>query len=208
MGSNPIIPDIQFDEPTHTYTVNGEEMPSVTTILADVGITRKDKYPMFAATRGKDIHKLIQLFDENDLDMGSLDDNQFNHLTRWQMALTALGIEKPDHELIVFHPTMGYAGTVDAVHRDTATLIEIKSGNKERWHPIQPVAYKMAYEAYFGEEIKRIVLVYTKAEVKDYLKVIDNADDLGLVFAAAVEISRWKNETRRNKSRDPQYDCE
>jgi len=209
MGSNPILPNVEFNEDGHTYTVNGEEMTSVTTILADSGITRKDKYPMFAATKGKDIHKLIQLSDENDLDMVSLDDNQYLHLVAWHDARKTMGLTDPKHELIVFHSAYKYAGTVDVIDWASMTLVEIKSGNKEKWHPLQVAGYKLAFESYFNEKLQNLYIVYTKPEYvgKNIVKVEDT-EYLQEVFTAALKIAGWKNAKSKRQSRDSQYDDE
>ena len=205
MASNMLVPSIQFDELNHTYTVNGEDMPSVTTVLADAGIIKKDNYPSGAAIKGKDIHKLIQLFDENDLDMGGLDDEQWLHLNNWNAARLTLKLESPKHELIVFHQPYKYAGTIDVFDLPTMTLVEIKSGRKERWHKLQLAAYKMAYECYFGEKIKVTALVYTHPNVDKIMlnPITEYEED---IFTSLLNVAEWKNHGKsKRKSRDTEY---
>lgn len=205
MESSLLLPSVEFDPINHTYRVNGEIYPSVTTVLADAGIVQKSKYPEGAADRGKDIHKMLQLYDENDLDYGSVTDEQSKHLERWSEARGRIGFSHPRHELIVFHQPYRYAGTIDAVDEDR--IVEFKSGRKERWHVLQVLAYRMAYEKYFGVKVKASYIVYTKPDIEDYLVEVEQDDYLEEIFLSALNVSDWKsNGKSKRKSRDPEYD--
>ena len=202
MGSFDVAhPNILFDKETHTYTRNGIEYPSVTTILADAGIIQKDKYPEYAAFMGTDVHKLLQLADEDDLDFGSLTPEQWQHYEAWVKICGYLGLTHPKHEMYVFHDVYKYAGTLDVIDGDT--LVEIKSGRKERWHRLQVVAYKMAYETVYGK-LKKVAIAYTKLGTADVLE--DDTSHLEDVFLSVLNVARWKNESRRRKSRDTEHD--
>jgi CRISPR/Cas system-associated exonuclease Cas4 (RecB family) len=105
--------------------------------------------------------------------------------------------------MIIFDMIHKYAGTIDVVSDDV--IVEIKSGRKERWHQLQVAAYALAYRGYFGNEPKGIHLAYTKT---GEVVTIDNLDYLEDIFVSALNIARWKNETRKRPSRDTDFDSE
>lgn len=62
-GVPKITTQLEFDEETHTYTLNGKVLPSVTKLLDDG--TYKDVDPVIlqkACDRGHEIHKEIELY--------------------------------------------------------------------------------------------------------------------------------------------------
>jgi hypothetical protein len=62
-----------FDEATHTYTLDGERLPSVTQILQRAGAIDFSHIPPTileaARERGTAVHKAVHYFNENDLDV-------------------------------------------------------------------------------------------------------------------------------------------
>lgn len=59
-------PAILFDEATHTYTIEGKKVPSVTEILAPLHRTYSKVNPSvleYAANRGKAVHEALELMD-------------------------------------------------------------------------------------------------------------------------------------------------
>lgn len=196
------VSPISFDAETHTFSDGNENYPSVTTVLADAGIINKTSYMPGSAQRGTDLHKLIQLYDENDLDFGSISDEQVQLLDHWNAIKERLQLTTPMHELVVWHPYHKYAGIVDIVDGDH--LIEIKTGRKERWHKIQVEAYIQACNTVYGDRIRRATIVYTKMELDKCLYEVQPSGENFDVFLAALIISRWKNAKGKHQSGDPE----
>jgi len=73
-----------FDEPSHTYTLDGERLPSVTQILQRAGAIDFDHIPPTireqALARGTAVHRAVHYFNENDLDV---DDFRSSFLEYW-----------------------------------------------------------------------------------------------------------------------------
>ena len=64
----------RFDESEHKYYIGEMEVPSVTSILKDVGLIKDNGYYTEASRiRGKAIHAAIELHLKNNLDRDSLD---------------------------------------------------------------------------------------------------------------------------------------
>src|SRR6516225_10876900 len=66
---------LKFDEETHVYTVNGEELPSVTQILKAARLIDYSMIPQpilqAAAHRGSAVHQILELLDNDLLDPAS-----------------------------------------------------------------------------------------------------------------------------------------
>ena len=80
--------NLVFDQPTHTYTLDGEPVPSVTTILREAGLLQLDAVPPVvletARTRGTAVHALLHYFNEDDLDESSVADEYQPYLEAWK----------------------------------------------------------------------------------------------------------------------------
>lgn len=104
-----------FKPEDHSYWLNGERLPGVTSTLKY--ISGYDKIPRHildkAAERGTAVHLACELHDKGTLDYASLDDEILGYLMGYMAFLDdkkpeIIGIEQPIH-----HPTLLYAGTYD-----------------------------------------------------------------------------------------------
>ena len=136
---------LQFDEATHTYTVDGVEYPSVTTILKDAGLidTSQPWYTEWHRDRGTQVHKALELFDQGDLDEESLDPEIRPYVDAWEkfLAESRCGIEQI--EVRCWNKAKRYAGTIDRVLKwgPGVTICDIKCGPRAAWHGLQTAAY-------------------------------------------------------------------
>lgn len=111
-------PEIFFDKESHTYTVDGQKIDSVTTILRSVGLSTGMEYVSEEALwKGQRRHRLFELYAKNNLDETSLDDDLKMMLATFQRFLMeskadVLAVEKP-----LADNRLGYAGTPDLVVR-------------------------------------------------------------------------------------------
>lgn len=121
-----------FDAETHTYTLDGRKLPSVTQILKRLSreayrfVDRKvmDK----AAALGTAVHKLIELDIEGTLDEDALAPELHLYLTSWRTFLATSGFRPLLSESLVYSTRYGYAGTLDLLGElhDFIALIDAK----------------------------------------------------------------------------------
>lgn len=108
---------LEFDEPSHTYRLNGIPVPSVTTILKP--LSGLDKVPSAilekAAAYGTAVHYATELYDRAELDEASLPDEFRNAMDAYKGFLLEHAPEWLAIECRTFHPALMYAGTVDRV---------------------------------------------------------------------------------------------
>jgi hypothetical protein len=134
-----------FDAATHTYTLNGKILPSVTRILEDVKIINYDHIPwhtrQMALERGSQVHLATQLDDELDLDESSLDGDYElpGYLEGWRAFRRAMDIERFDHIEKRMHDPLGFAGTMDRYI--DGIVLDIKTNEAPWWVRIQLAAY-------------------------------------------------------------------
>lgn len=182
---------LKFDESTHTFTLDGVVIPSVTQILKKAGLIDDAWYDMYYANKGTAIHKAVELFENDDLDEDSLDDEikpylgawiKFKLETDWRTAQTELQVHG-----------IGYAGIVDLVGslNEEPAIIDLKSGSVvSPWWGLQLAAYVNAIEIEVDLLPQRYALqlkndgTYKLHEYKD-------RNDIR-VFNAALTIANWK----------------
>ena len=134
---------LTFDESTHTYTLDGYRLPSVTQVLERTGIVDYSFIPPrirdMALERGSAVHAAIALDLENDLDEASVEPIM-GYVIAARNARRDLGIVKPDlFEQRGHHPQYRYAGTVDLIAGDV--LLDWKTNSAEWWVRLQTAAY-------------------------------------------------------------------
>jgi hypothetical protein len=144
-----------FDPSTHSYSdENGDQYPSVTTVLADAGVVDfsvvKQEIRERAMRRGTSVHFACQLWDENALEYRKVPKALRGYLKAWKEWRRASGfvplvIEQP------FISPHGYAGTPDRFGRfpnGTTAVLDLKSGKGDvaDWVRIQTAAYARWYQ--------------------------------------------------------------
>ena len=130
---------LEFDEPSHTYRLNGITVPSVTTILKP--LSGLDKVPSAilekAAAYGTAVHYATELYDRAELDEASLPDEFRNAMDAYKGFLLEHDPEWIAIECRTFHPALMYAGTVDRVCKiDGKTyVLDIKTSSIPPYPP-------------------------------------------------------------------------
>lgn len=138
--------EITFDEARHVYTVEGCELPGITSRMKACGLIDDRWLTEDSRHRGTAVHLLTQLHDENDLDESSIDPALVGYLDAWKAFRSETGwvnVEPP--ETCVASLTYGYATRIDRIgyHAGTAlTVLNLKSGPPTPWH-----RYQLAGEA-------------------------------------------------------------
>lgn len=186
---------LQFDESSHTYTLNGKTLPSVTSILSLVSDYEGIPAEVLArkATLGHQVHAACQLEAERDLDESWLCEylpEVVPYLAGFRKfvadkAPKFLAIEQRLH-----HAQLHYAGTLD-LHLEMAGatwLIDIKTTVE-----IKPVAglQTAAYNAMLPTPAKHRGVLQLKADSNYKLREFSSPTDWP-TFVSLLNVHNWK----------------
>lgn len=155
-----------FDEQTHTYLLDGHEIPSVTQIMKVAGIIDGSFYNDVGRLRGSAVHLATQYLDEGELnpengalDWASLDAEITPYVHAYVRFKQESGFVPEMIEKRVLHtrdvgkpPCIAYAGTLDRTGHFPCTgspsgsyaILDIKTGSIPKWAGIQLAAYAHA----------------------------------------------------------------
>lgn len=181
-----------YDPETHTYSVNGIELPSVTEILQSAGLVNTAFYTEESAWRGSVVHACCQYDDEGDLDEASVPEEAKGHLDAWRRFKLETGIRKFDGiEQPLFSPS--YAGIPDrtGIRDGRRFVLDIKTGVLSPWVRLQLVGYGHLIEPY--RPIDRIAVRLNKngRYQSEEFPIASWRVDLR-TFLNALQISHWK----------------
>lgn len=108
---------LEFDAATHTYTLDGRRLPSVTQVIKAVIPYHLPSATEWHRQRGTALHAATHLLDEGALDWSTVDPAISGRLAAYQKFrqhfvgdLNIEASEKP-----IMHPTYRYAGCLDKV---------------------------------------------------------------------------------------------
>jgi len=181
-------PHIDFESGTHTYIVDGKEIPSVTTILKDVGIIH-GYYAPGAAEKGKRKHKIFEAYLKGTLDWSALSEEEIKLLETFQGWYDKYVAKVIDIEKLVYNKDGHYAGTIDLIYENKFGQIDIcdyKTGQPEKWHDLQLAAY------YNTGEYNQAFKLYIKPNKYVY-EVVEEIEYCTNIFNSARNIYGWKH---------------
>lgn len=143
---------IEFNAERHEYRLDGKLLPSVTAVLSIVNDF--DRIPRAilenARDRGERLHKAVNLYNRDDLDMDSIDDETREDVHAWARFLRESGAVVIASESPVYHEQFGYAGTPDVVLDWNGRIVipDLKSTySVPRTVGAQTAAYAEAYRS-------------------------------------------------------------
>jgi hypothetical protein len=204
-------PVITFNEAEHAYTINGFPCLSVTQVLESAGITNIGRVPaeVLEAARkfGNAGHKLLELYDYNDLDEspGGFSEPLRPYLECWKKFKADTGADIKYIEDRVGSERFQFCGTLDRVIYFPKNIqyhnIEIKKGltlaDLKFTSAITP-AVKIQVAGYeialaetrpFLKITQRMVIRLTETEPE--VRVYDSPADLE-IFKAALIVAHFK----------------
>lgn len=155
---------LQFDEKEHKYTLDGKEIPSVTTILGQIiDFSMVPAARLEAARqRGNAVHKATELFDLGTLDHTSIHEKIEPYLAAYGQFLIDSKYKVEHIEKRIYSEKYGYAGTLDRAGRfpdstGIVDLLDIKSAIQPgaSWGP-QLAAYETAFCELYETELCRV----------------------------------------------------
>lgn len=184
---------LRFDEATHTYTLDGMVVPSVTGVLGPI----QPDYSYATTELGSAVHALTEQWDIGIIDLASsVPEDCAAHLRAWRLfrhehAFVPLHIEER-----VFNSLHRYAGTVDRIgtwgEGDSVVILDIKTGDPAPWHGVQLAGYVLAAErmGLVARGITRIG-VYLAGDGTYRVREYSDASDFP-AFLAALTLNNWK----------------
>lgn len=123
---------IHFNETTHTYTIDGVEIPSVTTVCRFLSYDQKSDKPwlaQIAADRGSRVHEACALLDYGE--EPTEDPEIAGYLTAYRRFLKDYRPDWEGVEYITGDTETGLAGTVDrfgTLYDGIPCIVDIKTG--------------------------------------------------------------------------------
>jgi hypothetical protein len=186
---------------------DGVRVPGVTEVLRF--IEELDGIPLDVLARaarfGRNVHMACDLWNSGVLDEAVLDPALRPYLEGWQKFCLDFDAQILHSELLVYHPTMGYAGTLDAIAdvlltrgRRMKLLIDIKtSALIPRTVGPQTAAYRTAYhDGGGGLHLPQLrYCVHLKGEGKYTLQLLNDPADINM-FMSCLNIHKWREKTR------------
>jgi len=110
---------LQFEPASHTYTLDGVVVPSVTGVLKASGLIDFSQIPPSiletARARGSRVHAAIHYYNEGDLNWDTVDDKDRPRINAWLTFLQQRQFQILKAEFRVYSRRYGYAGTGDVV---------------------------------------------------------------------------------------------
>lgn len=190
-------PEIQFDEERHEYRINGALVPSVTTIIRPIQThggseeTREHKRQL-----GKAVDKAIELYEQDDLDVGSLDPEAVPFFEGWLKFKKDTGFQGCIMQPVVWSTRLRCAGKPDLLGTRDGKAIDELLDVKCTWAmdpatAIQTAGYTLLGAHSFGWKIKRRGAVQLSREGTYRFHIFDNPND-EQVFKACLSIFAWK----------------
>lgn len=135
---------LTFDQPTHTYRLNGKKIDSVTQVMKLGGLIDDTWFTEFGKIRGTAVHEAV-LFDiQCDLDLNSINEKIKGYVEGWFNFKRDSGIS-PIKELCekrMYHPLYQYTGTPDIFCRLNGryAVVDVKTGDTST-AAVQTAAY-------------------------------------------------------------------
>ena len=188
------INELSFEESTHTYKLDGVEIPSVTTIMKPLSQslykTVDEAVLNKAAERGTIIHNAI----ENFIKFG-FSDCPHEYITYFHAFLQwckDYSVEIIQSEFKTYHKLMKYAGTIDLIckiggekfivdYKTSASVNRMLTG-------VQTEAYAKAFESHGMKIDKKAILHLTKYGKYDFIEYNHNDYESWNVFVALMTI--------------------
>ena len=188
--------EIIFDDPTHTYTVNGARFPSVTEVVGMLRPESGARHDVLEYKRqlGKAVHKAIELMEGGTLDVGSLDPAIVPFVGAWSKFKAETEFAVLHSEMIVYSKKLRVAGTLDltGMRGDLIELLDLKAvwemGDETA---IQTAGYSMLYEELTGVKVQRRGGLQLLRDGSYRYHPYKDGNDRN-VFLACLTVHNWK----------------
>lgn len=140
--------ELTFEHEGHVYRYGGRVVPGVTSVLEPLQFLDGVPWAVLEAARefGTHVHLACHLYNQDELDIATLDDALMPYLKGWIAFLSETGFVVTASEKRVYHRQIGYAGTADTLGewQRTSWVVDIKSGVVPPTIGLQLAAYQQA----------------------------------------------------------------
>ena len=163
-----------FDEPTHTYYLDGVKIPSVSEIIAPLSDYSNIGKALLenAANYGKAVHKTIELYIKGTLDEDNLSEPLKRALAEYQKMVQEYymrGCEIIFCEAMLYDEKLIFAGTLDIIAEEA--IIDIKT---RKYNPTTDDLQLAGYEILAGGKRNKYILELLPDRPYGLIKVINS----------------------------------
>jgi len=198
-------PAFVFDAETHTYTLDGRRLISLTEALHVAGfISGEEWFTEEARLRGSAVHAACWYFDERDFNESTLDPRIRPYLDAWkrfreESGWAAENTDESGRDTSIKEEPLwsfeGFATTPDRVGElgGHPTILEIKTGLESPWHGPQTAGQAIARSERTGRALHtlRRYGVYLRNDGTYRLRPKTDRGDYA-AFRAALTVALWK----------------
>lgn len=187
--------DFRLDRKAHRYFLGDVELPGITRILKESGLTTEFSYHPEALRRGTLVHAFCQYYDENDLDWSQVPDALMGYVIAWEKLRKHTGITPVLIEDPRYHPVLMFAGMPDreVIFPDfSRAVLEIKTGPIQPATALQTAAQEILIAA--NDEIRvarKRMAVQLKPDGTYSMEIFKNHRD-GNMFLSALALHHWR----------------
>ena len=187
----PMLNELNFDPETHTYTVNGRRLMSVTQALALVDDRRINS--SWYLDRGRLVHLACEYLDRDELDEDTVAPEIRPYLEAYKKFREETSFKPDLIELRLSHLTYLYAGTLDRIGdlNGNHILIDLKSGAPARVDELQLAAY-FELARVNNIPVKKCFDLYLHDNGTYKLEPVENVKLLLPTFLNVLGSARWK----------------
>lgn len=184
---------LTFDEPSHTYRLDGALVPSVTTVIGAVWPELFAHCTDFARDRGTVVHKAVHFAVKGTLDWDSVDPFLTGYVNAALRAIRELDLAVEGSECRVYHHAYRYAGTLDLIGTigGKRAILDIKTGEPGWQAGLQLAAYAEAHLQMTAQHVTRRIAIHVKETGQYALTEYRDREDL-YDFLAALRVYRRK----------------
>ncbi len=184
-----------FNPEKHQYFLNDLPLPSVTTILSDMGFIDKQWFTDYGRTRGQFVHLACELDDKGELDEETLDSALLPYLTAWRSFKHDTGFKIEAIEKPVASELYRFAGMLDrlGIMNKQDYVLDIKSGAVSPWTALQLAAYEVAE----NRRLNRIAVQLMETGKYKIHSYTDRQDRQ--IFLAALSCWHWQRNNTKGK---------
>ena len=185
---------LTFEDEGHKYFLDDQELKSVTTLLKEVGEIDDTFYTDAGARVGKRRHKLTQLLDEELVDWGEVLEEDLIYAQGWAEFRDEYKPDIEEVEFMAYHPIYRYAGTVDrlVLIDGTPTIIDIKTGKRQKWHPLQTTFYAMMFQQDDGTLPDALAVYLRPGKRGNYSAQYYPPEDYLKVCMSILTLTAWR----------------
>lgn len=187
---------LEFEPVSHTYTLDGKRLPSVTQVLQIVGGYEgiPERVMEAARERGDAVHLATEFHDRGVLDAASIPAEIIGYFDAYLRFMDESQFVVTDIEQRVWSAKRGFAGTADrfGTMSKTSCVLDIKcTAQHMPAAALQTAAYQFAALESFGIVAKARFSLLLKPDGHYSLKEHTDPSDLS-VFLSCLQVHIWK----------------